>query len=129
MATQITKAEVGCSDGNYIYTTATGNYIYENANTAIPKYNASDRIKIRNWSGDECGIPREIVNGYSRVTSSNNPNGNCAIGNSYGSGLLRYNPRDNTCATSLPLDNYTWILFLLIGSYATYMLTKRKAIV
>lgn len=122
------KADVGCSDGTYIYITPTGNYIYENATTAVPKYNSSDRIYIRNWSGDACGISRDIVNTYSRVTTSNNPNGSCAIGNNYGSGLVNYNPRDNTCNTSLPLDGFTWILFIIVGGYATYMLTKRKSI-
>lgn len=122
------QAEVGCSDGSYIYITPTGNYIYENATTAVPKYNSSDRIKIKNWSGDECGIPREIVNTYSRVTTSSNPNGSCAIGNTYGAGLVNYYPRDNTCAAALPIDQFSWILFFSIGGYATYILTKRKSI-
>jgi len=122
------KADVGCSDGNYIYTSPTGNYIYENASSIIPKYNSSDRIKIRNWSGDECGIPREVVNTYSRVTMANNPDGKCAIGNTYGSGLFNYNQKDNTCKASLPLDTNTWILFVIVGGYTTYILTKRKSI-
>lgn len=118
------KANVGCSDGNYIYTEPTGSYIIENASNHIPQYNPLPRIKIQNWSGDDCGIPREIVDKYSKATFSKNPDGKCAINFSYGAGLLNYNPADSTCV-DLPLDDYIWAIILAVGGFGGFIISRK----
>lgn len=118
------KGEVGCSDGTYIYTQPSGTFIIENANSHIPRYQSSSRIYIKNWSGDNCGIPRQKVDAYPTATSAKNPNGNCAIGNQYASRQLHYKPSDNDCV-QLPLDDYIGIFVLAIGAIGAFFISKK----
>lgn len=118
------KAEVGCSDGTYIYTKPNGTFIIENSDNHIPRYQSSPRIYIKNWSRDNCGIPREKVDAYFTATSAKNPNGKCAIGNQYASRQLIYNPADNDCV-QLPLDDYIGIFILATGAIGAYFINKK----
>lgn len=118
------NADVGCSDGSYVYTQPSGTFIIENANSHVPRYQSSSRIYIKNWSGDNCGIPREKVNAYPTATSFKNPDGKCAIGNQYASRQLHYNPADNDCV-QLPLDDYVELIVLGSGVIGAYLISKK----
>jgi hypothetical protein len=80
------SAEVGCRIGNYILTDPTGG-IHMNGMTQSPIYSfslgSSNTINKKNWSeGPQCGILRNIADGYPLVSGgSNNPNSNCSPSN------------------------------------------------
>lgn len=118
------KAEVGCSDGTYIYTQPSGTFIIENSNSHVPRYQSSSRIYIKNWSGDNCGIPREKVNAYPTATSAKNPEGKCALGNQYASRQLHYNPADNDCVP-LPIDDHFGLIVIASGVVGVYFISKK----
>ena len=131
------SADVGCRIGNYILTDATGG-IHMNGNVPSPIYTYSpgnaNTIYIRNWDQDpNCGILRNISNGYPRVSGgSGNPSGDCSPSNNYGdiSQLVNYNPADNNCAPeNVPLDDYVWVLMLALAGAGFLFLSRRVPIV
>jgi len=130
-----TSAQIGCKIGNYILTTPNG-ATYQNGSDRIPVYiynpGNSNTISKRNWDKDpQCGIMRGVADGYPNANgTANNPNAKCSPSNNYGDigQLVVYKVSDNSCITSVPLDDYLYFLVIgisLIGYYAISFQSRR----
>lgn len=131
------SAHVGCRIGNYILTDPTG-ASYNNGGTQSPIYafspGSANTINKRNWAQDpQCGILRNVADGYSLVSGgSNNPASNCSPSNNHGDigKLVSYNPADNNCAPeNVPLDDYIWVLLLVLAGTGYLFLNKKSSVI
>ena len=124
VSSYIYAQSIGCSDGTYIYTQATGATLDENASNHIPRYNSSARIYMMTYPADQCGYPTNHPVDVPNNTQTLNPNSKCVIGTGgvYGHGLVYYTASLNTC----PLDDYLPFLIGSAGIFGLAIIRKRS---
>jgi hypothetical protein len=119
---------VGCNLGNTIYTFKLGTTNWFGTN--IDVYSTTTKVYNINWDNtsqcDQINANQVGKNGNECwINSYVNPtNNNSNIG--HGS-LATYTV--NTCPqVNLPLDNYTWVLIVIIGGFGAYGITRKELI-
>lgn len=106
----------GCSTYQGLYPNSlntthvtTGNAYYANTNY----------IQYRTWDDDpRCGIRDNKFTSLGQACDVKDVR-------DYGA-LVSYNPNDNNCQVNLPLDDYIWVLMLLVGGVAYFRLINSK---
>lgn len=119
-------ADIGCSDGTYIYTLPTGTTLNENAANHIPRYDSGTiyRIYMMTYSGDKCGYPTNKPLAVPPNSQNLNPRSACVIGvtgSGYGAGLVYFTPSLNSC----PIDDYVPLMLAFAGCTGFFFLRQK----
>ncbi len=111
--------KTGCNDGDNIYPDFSGTNFYDCPTcVAVPIYNTTNVIPMRNGSGDtNCGILRGNFTSLGKRCKINRGPGNTPDG----AGLVSYEESNNSC--EVPIDSNCFLFVIALIGFGSFKIS------